>query len=94
MSSILVNEAGVMLGFITILAFGVLRIFEIHRGKQIFKFSLLYLKAFLYAMLAIWIGIYFVITGLDRIDVVSAFTFLFCCMETVSNLTDALEISK
>lgn len=92
MDAISFNVSGLKIGLCIIVVFGIVRFVEIFTNTRMFTFSLLFIKAALYSMLAILIGAYLYISHLDNLDAVTCFTFLFCCVEAVSNLADAIEV--
>lgn len=91
MNAILFNVSGLKIGLCMIIVFGIVRFADIFTNTRLFTFILLFIKAVLYSMLAIWIGAYLYISHPDKLDAVTCFTFLFCCVEAVSNLADATE---
>ena len=77
--------------FWVIVVFGIIRIIEVVLGKRILKGPLMYLKAMFYMILAIWMGVLIVLSKITEIEIVLGFTFIFCCIEAVTNFADSLE---
>lgn len=78
------------LGYIFIPVFLVLFVMEMFVKIQYVKMILLFLKALAYGGLAFLMWKFY--QGKPQIDIISAFTFIFCCFEASDNLLSLIYI--
>ena len=83
MDAIMLPVEFMKLGYIFIPAFVLFFALDIAIKNQFAKALLVLLKAFAYGGLAILMWKYY--QGKEQIDIISAFTFIFCCFEAADN---------
>ena len=90
MNNVMISTEFIKIGFTLAVPLIVIYIAMSFVENQLIKFTLYFLKALAYFGLAWFMWKYY--NGKEQIDIISAFTFIFCCFESADNFISLLSI--
>lgn len=90
MNDLMISVVFIKIGYVVAIPLIVLYIATLFVENQVVKCTLYFCKSLAYFELAHYMWKYY--SGKEQIDIISAFTFIFCCFESADNFISLLSV--